>query len=153
MDESGPVEIIPPADEHANTGVKYIYDNGVEMIQGGPNGITFVGTSGLISVDRGYLISVPDSILKQPLDAKDVHLRFATSHYQDWLDCVRSRQRPIADVEIGARSVTVCHLGNLAFWNRRKLHWDPKAWHFVNDRAADAWLDYNRRDPWKLPTV
>jgi hypothetical protein len=56
-------------------------------------------------------------------------------------------------VEIGARSVTVCHLGNLAYWNHRKLRWDPEHWHFVGDSEADKWLDRARRDPWQLPTV
>ena len=48
------------------------------------------------------------------------------AHRRDWLNCIRSRKKPIADVEIGARSVTVCHLGNLAYWNHRTLRWDPK---------------------------
>src|SRR5216683_1922610 len=62
-------------------------------------------------------------------------------HHQDWFDCIKSRKRPICDVEIGARSVTVCHLGNLAYWNHRKLAWDPKEWRFVKDDAANRWLD------------
>ena len=46
-------------------------------------------------------------------------------HMQNWFDCIRSRQKPIADVEIGHRSATVCHLGNIARWTNRQLHWDP----------------------------
>jgi hypothetical protein len=56
-------------------------------------------------------------------------------------------------VEIGARSVTVCHLGNLAYWNHRKLRWDPKEWQFVDDAEANKWRDRERRDPWQLPKV
>jgi hypothetical protein len=82
-----------------------------------------------------------------------VHLPEAPNHHQDWLDCILSRKRPIADVEIGARSVTVCHLGNLAYWNRRTLHWDPQAWRFVGDDQANTWLDRERRDPWQLPKI
>jgi hypothetical protein len=49
--------------------------------------------------------------------------------------------------------VTVCHLGNLAYWNHRKLRWDPKAWQFVDDAEANQWRDRERRDPWQLPKV
>ncbi len=154
MDDSGPVEIIPPEDEKAEVGLRYRYANGVEMIHGGPSGVTFTGTKGLIHVDRNRLISVPDTILKEPLGRRDVHLPEAANHHQDWLDCIASRKRPIADVEIGARSVTVCHLGNLAYWNRRTLRWDPQSWRFVNDdQANSSWLDRDRRDPWQLPKI
>jgi predicted dehydrogenase len=153
MDHSGPVEIIPPRDEKATQGIKYIYANGVEMIHGGPSGVTFVGTNGLIAVDRDHLTSVPAKILKEPLGDKDVHLLESPGHHQNWIDCIKSRERPIADVEIGARSVTVCHLGNLVYWNRKRLKWDPEAWHFVDDAEANTWLDRPRRDSWQLPEV
>jgi predicted dehydrogenase len=153
MDRSGPVEIIPPDDEKATQGVKFVYDNGVELIHGGPSGVTFVGTGGMIYVDRDKLISVPDKILKEPLGDKDVHLFKSPGHHQNWIECIKSRERPICDVEVGARSVTVCHLGNLAYWNHRKLRWDPKAWSFVGDTEANTWIDRERRDPWQLPNV
>jgi hypothetical protein len=66
---------------------------------------------------------------------------------------VRSRKRPICDVEIGARSVTVCHLGNLAYWNHKVLRWDPKAWQFVGDTGDPKWLDRERREGYGLPKV
>jgi len=116
-------------------------------------GVAFIGTEGKIFVNRGYLASDPVDLIKQPLGEKDVHLFKSPGHQRDWLNCVRSRKRPLCDVEIGARSVTVCHLGNLAYWNHRKLQWDPKNWHFVNDTAADKWMDRERRDPWQLPKV
>ncbi len=160
MDESGPVEIIPPADPKAEKGVRYVYANGVEVIHGDEyekgkkvRGVAFIGSDGKIFVDRGYIASDPADILKQPLGEKDVHLYKSPGHQRDWLDCIRSRKRPICDVEVGARSVTVCHLGNLAYWNHRKLRWDPTKWQFVDDAEANKWLDRERRDPWQLPTV
>jgi len=153
MDESGPVTIIPPVSESQNRGLRFVYANGVEVIHGGPNGITFVGTEGLISVDRGYILSVPDKILQTPLTDKDIHLYKATNHHDDFLECVKTRKRPIADVEIGARTATVCHLGNLAYWNRKTLKWDPRAWSFVGDAGSNSWLLREARDPWKLPTI
>jgi len=150
MDTAGPVEIIPPADPNAGHGVKLIYANGVEVSHGGPSGLTIVGTSGVISVDRDHIASVPEKIMKEPLGEKDVHLFESPGHHRNWLDCIRTREKPICDIEIGARSVTVCHLGNLAYWNRRRLRWDPKAWQFIDDREANTWLDRPMREPWKL---
>src|SRR3984957_880692 len=160
MDESGPVEIIPPEDPKAERGLRYIYANGVEVIHAEEyepgkkvKGVAFIGSEGKIFVDRGYLASDPGELIKQALTQKDVHLFKSPGHQRDWLDCIRSRKRPLCDVEVGARSVTVCHLGNLAYWNHRKLHWDPTAWRFVNDAEADKWLHRERRDPWQLPKV
>jgi predicted dehydrogenase len=160
MDESGPVEIIPPEDPKAVFGVRYVYANGVEVIHAdkddkgqGVNGVTFVGDSGRVFVNRGYLASDPVDLHKQKPGEKDVHLYVSPGQQKDWLNCVKSRKRPICDVEIGARSVTVCHLGNLAYWNHRKLRWDPKEWRFVNDAEADKWLDRERREGYALPTV
>jgi predicted dehydrogenase len=153
MDESGPVEIVPPDDPTATRGVKYVYANGVEMFHGGPGGCVFEGTEGKLRIDRGHLSSEPESIVKEPLRDDEVHLFKSPGHHRNWIDCIRSRQRPVADVEIGARSVTVVHLGNLAYWYGRKLRWDPKSWKFVGDDEANGWLDRERRDPWQLPEV
>jgi len=153
MDQSGPVRIIPPEDPKATRGVKYIYANGVEMIHGGPGGCVFEGTEGKLHINRRHLSSEPESIVQDPLADDEVHLYESPGHHRDWLNAIRSRQRPVADVEIGARSVTVCHLGNLAYWNHRELKWDPEAWRFVDDEEANQWLDRPRRDPWQLPTV
>ncbi len=74
-------------------------------------------------------------------------------HHRNWLDCIKTRERPVADVESGARTVTVCHLGNLAYWHRRALKWDPQRWQFVGDAEANTWLDRDRREPWALPVL
>jgi len=153
MDESGPVEIIPPEDPKAMTGVRYLYSNGVVMTHGGPSGCVFTGTAGTLHIDRGVLTSDPDSIIKEPLGSSDVHLYESPGHHRNWLDCIRSRKRPIADVEIGARSVAVVILGNLAYWHRRKLQWDPAKWEFVGDKADQSLLDRDRREHWELPVV
>lgn len=156
MDESGPVEIIPPEDPKRGNGVRFIYANGVEVIHGGwttPDGkgiggVNFVGETGSVHVDRGQLQSWPDAVVKEPLGTSEKPLYKSPGHHQDWFNCIRNRKRPICDVEIGARSVTVCHLGNLAYWNGRKLRWDPKRWRFVGDREADTWRERERRSPW-----
>lgn len=152
MDNSGPIEIIPPADDTAETGVVYRFENGVEVIHGGPSGCVFYGERGTLSIDRGAIHSDPEEIVKTPLADHEVHLPVSPGHHRNWLDCIRSRERPIADVEFGARTVTQIHLGNLAYWHRTKLQWNPQAWRFV-DPAHEAWLDRPRRDPWQLPAV
>jgi predicted dehydrogenase len=153
MDESGPVEVIPPEDPRAQSGVKFIYANGVEMTHGGPSGCAFTGTRGKLWIDRGVLKSDPESIVKEPLGKDEVHLYESPGHHRDWINCIRSRKRPVADVEIGARSVTVVHLGNLAYWHGRRLQWDPQGWSFKDDAEANRWLDRERRDPWQLPSA
>ena len=152
MDESGPVEIIPPDDPSKGTGVRYLYDNGVEMIHGGPGGCTFTGTEGTLRIDRGHLSADPAEAIKDPIGNDEVHLYESTDHHRNWLDCIRTREKPVADVEIGARSVTVVHLGNLAYWHGKKLNWDPQRWRF-DSAEANTWLDNPRRDPWQLPNV
>ena len=92
--------------------------------------------------------------MKEPLGENEVHLPRSPGHHRNWLDCVRSRQRPVADVEIGARSVAICILGNLAYWNGRGFKWDPAAWQFPGDEEANRrYLDRERREGWALPTA
>ncbi len=150
MDDSGPVEIIPPDDPNAKKGVRFIYANGVEMIHGDSGGVLFIGTEGKILVNRGKFEATPKELGETPLPTNAVRLYNSYNHAKDFLDCVRSRKRPICDVEIGCRSVTVCHLGNLAYWNHRRLKWDPAAERFIGDEQANQWLDRPKRGPWKV---
>ncbi len=153
-DDSGPVEIIPPEDPQLGRGVRFIYDDGVEMTHGGPAGCVFTGTEGTLHIGRGVLTSDPESIVKEPLREDEVHLFDSPGHHRNWLDCIRTREKCVAPVEAGARTVTIVHLGNLAYWHGRSFKWDPKNWRFVDDDEANAqFLDRPRRDPWQLPEV
>jgi predicted dehydrogenase len=152
-DHSGPVRVSPPNDSKAEFGARLVYDDGVEMFHGGPSGATFIGTQGMIHVDRDKILSVPDKILKEPLEKKDVRLPRANGHRSNWIECVRTRSTPIANAEVGARTAAVCVLANLAYQLNRELNWDPTAWRFLDNDAKPVWLDRERRDPWKLPTV
>ena len=152
MDHSGPVEILPP-NGSAREFLTYRYANGVEMIHtpNTENGVTFYGTDGWIFVNRGGFKASSDDISKQPLGDSDVRLYHSRDHQGDFLECVISRKKPICDVEVGTRSVTVCHLGNLAYWNNRALRWNPETERFVKDPEANMyWLDINRRGEWQL---
>jgi predicted dehydrogenase len=152
-DESGPTEVIPPRDEKAEYGATLLYAGGPRVVHGGPDGITFIGTKGQIHVFRDRLSSIPDDILKVPLKDEDVKLPKAPSQIRNWLDCVKSREKPICDVEIGARSIACAHLCNLAYWHRKRLRWDPAKWEFVGDTEADEWREYERRKGYEAPKV
>ncbi len=72
----------------------------------------------------------------------------ANNQRQNWIDCIRSRRRPVADVEIGARSAQVCQLGNIGYRLRRMLRWDPARAMFVDDAEANRLRSRENRAPW-----
>ena len=152
MDGSGPVKVVPP-NESEDGLLTYHYDNKDQtkvVHQGGGNGVLFVGTDGIVEVNRGHFRTDPPEIGQEPLGPGDVHLYDSANHYRDFLNCVKTRQRPICDVETGASSVTVCHLGNIAWWLGRTLEWDPARREIVGDPEASRWMDRPRRAPWYL---
>ena len=168
MDESGPIAVwtegprlaAPVDTEPCNKGqrekqcsvpkVFFLYpgDIVVELGKGPAGGATFIGEKGTITVDRGMCKSDPPELAAEALRKA---ARQNENHIQNWLECIRSRQRPRADVEIGHRSATVCHLGNIARWAGRKLRWDPIREIFPDDAEANAYLDRPRRKPYQLP--
>lgn len=149
MDNSGPVKIEPPEDK-ATTGLKFTYANGVVMYHGGPSGCTFEGTKGTLYVDRGKIQSDSANILEAKIGENEFHVEPSDNHHRNWLDAIRSRKKPICDVEIGHRSATVCELGQIGYDLRRPLNWDPVKERFVGDDDANKLLSRPMRDPWKL---
>jgi len=164
MDESGPVEVWTEGEKFdpptytkpesvargnklcASPLVFFRYANGVtvNLDKGNPGGGIFIGQQGKIEIFRGKVTSNPPEIAAEITKAagKD------DNHVRNWLDCIRSREKPAADVEIGHRSTTVCHLGNIARWTGRKLRWDPVKETFPDDPEANKLLDRARRKPW-----
>ncbi len=158
-DGSGPVEAQGAgefAPEHAlfTTATKVHFEcqyaNGVRLIcETGESGCRFEGSRGAIDVSRGSLRADPASILAADLGDDAIRLYRSDDHKQDFFDCIRTRRLPVADVEIGHRSATVCHLGNIAMLLGRPLKWDPKAERFVGDSEADRMLWRPARAPWR----
>jgi predicted dehydrogenase len=149
MDGNGPVEIIPKGPDSPEL-MTFKYANGVVMHRGQCNGILFTGSEGEIEVNRGYFQATPKSIADEPLGPKDVHLYESPGHRQDWINCIRNRRRPICDVAIGASTITVCHLANIAWWLGRAIKWDPAKREIVGDAEASRWMDRPKRAPWRL---
>jgi hypothetical protein len=77
----------------------------------------------------------------------------AKYHMQDWLECMKSRKTPLADVEIGHRSISVCHLVNITREMAHKLRWDPEAEGFIGDAEANDRLTRQRRKGYELPQI
>jgi len=73
------------------------------------------------------------------------------AHVRNFLDCVKSRKRPNADVEEGHLSAILCHLGNIATRLGRSLKWDAEKEEIVGDGDANRWLSKEYRKPWVLP--
>jgi predicted dehydrogenase len=149
MDDTGPVEIIPPDGKEVRV-LTYRYATGVVMTRDKANGVLFTGTQGRIEVNRGYLKTWPETLQEVRLGPDEVRLYESNNHHADWLSAIRTRSKPICDVDIGARSVTVCHLGNIAYQLGRPLRWDPEAERFVGDDDANRLLDRAKRSPWHL---
>jgi len=133
--------------------VTFRYANGVILTLGDApgGGAIFIGQEGQITIDRNKLTSKPEEIAKQPIKDSEIRLYKSDNHMQNWFDCMRTRQLPVADVEIGHRSTTVCHLGNIARWLGRKLRWDPDTETFPGDDEANAYVDRPQRKPYQLP--
>jgi len=152
MDNSGPVEVYPP--EGSNE-ITYKYANGVILTRQEPAEwkdytVTFVGTEGKIVVHREYLNTWPSNLVNRKFGPTDIRLYKSNNHYADWLQSIRTRSKPICDVEIGCRSATVCHIGNITYELKRPLRWDPAGEHFVDDAEADRLLSRSKRSPWHL---
>jgi len=149
MDGSGPVEIIPPQDPKAEKGLKFVYANGVEMIHGGEADCVFVGDKGTIFASRGGIKSTPGEIVKTPIGEKEWRVYPASNHQRNWIDCIRSRKPTIVPAEVGHRSATICHLGNIGYQLKRTLKWDPVKEQF-DDAEANKLTSREPREMWKI---
>jgi hypothetical protein len=80
----------------------------------------------------------------------EIHLPVSREHHGNWLDAIRSRQPPIAPVEVAHRSCSACLLHHIAMKTKRTLHWDPVHERFKDDDDANAMLSRPQRWPYML---
>ena len=153
MDETGPVTLIPPEDPGAVRGLQMIYANGIEMIHedfGRGWAVRFIGSEGSLDVSRSFLDSDPPDLASIEIKSTDKRLYYSDNHYLDWITAIKNRTRPVADVEIGHRSASVCNLANIAYWLNRELEWDPVSESFVRNAKANRLRTKKYRNPYVI---
>jgi predicted dehydrogenase len=174
MDENGPVEVKAPADWDAPNarGAQLIYASGIVLTHVTGKGVEFKGTKGTVNVNRGKFEVILDggktykfwdketdkgtslqreyTLAERELlaDAK-IKLYNSKDQLQDFLACVKSRQKPICDVGIGASSAICCHLMNFAYWHGASFKWDPIK-HEFTEGGDSKWLTREYRGEWKV---
>ena len=163
-DDTGPVEVelldakfLPKGslfDVATETKFRCRYANGVELVcdmDKSQVGARFEGTDGMVQVGYGGFFTKPESLKTAELGSNEIRLGDSNDHVRNFLDCVKSRREPVAPVEAGHRSASVCHLGNIAvrLGKRKVLRWDPVQERFTNDDEANAFLTRPMRAPWR----
>ena len=133
-------------------------------------GILFCGTDGSLMLDRSGHEIIPDAtelpygiklsqgdrplrkigLKAEKFKAKDDGI---PSHVENFMDCLKTRKRPVADIEIAHRSTNTCHLGNIAWKVGRKLHWDAATESIKGDAEATTLLAREPRAGFELPSL
>jgi predicted dehydrogenase len=164
FDNTGPVEVegkgtYPPRDAVWNTPTTFRitarYEGGVTMIiAAGSEDIwestKWIGDDGWIWVDRGDQEAEPASVLTSEIKPSEIHLPKSPGHYEEFIQCVKSRGVTLTPAEVALRSTTPAWLGEIAMLTGRKIRWDPKEQRLLNDPEAEKLLSRNMRIPWRL---
>ena len=117
-------------------------------VEGRSAAAAFYGEAGTLVVDRGgwKVYDLAETIASDSSEQPIAHLR-------NFIDCIKSRSRPAADIETGHVSSALCHLGNIAYRVGREVTFSPEAATFGSDREASLLLSREYRSPWDLPSV
>jgi hypothetical protein len=110
--------------------------------------VQFIGSEGKIEVSRSFYRSDIEGLTELELKAGDRPLYHSDNHYQDWVDAIKTRTRPVADVETGHRTATVCNIANIAYTLERPLKWAPAHEKFIDDEDANSMLTRPFRGTW-----
>ncbi len=157
MDGLGPSEYIPKGYSNAEY-LTMKYQNGIVMTEQkwdekGSSGVRFNGTNGWLSVKRGDIqCSDPSLLVKNETSNPGADREVGPPHMQDFIDAVRSRKDPIAPVEVGCSTNTLCCLANIATELQRPVKWNPATLSFGEDKEASEHrlYDYKYRNPYSL---
>ena len=158
---TGPVKIQNARATYAqhpiyNTATEYyfecIYKNGVKLVltNNAKGGVTFEGTEGKVWANRGDHLTWPESMRTTIVKPEEIHLYRSSGHVKNFIDCIISRNQPIAPIEVGHRSISIAHLGNIAMKLGRDVEWDPDNEKFINDDLANIKLGRPMRTPWRM---
>jgi predicted dehydrogenase len=162
MDRSGPISVEAVSsrksgrncyDVFQDFDVTYTYPENITVLctNKGENGVEFHGENGWIFVSRGVIRASDQRLLDEPLSSGSTRLYMSNDHHANFVDCIRTRKQPICDAEIGHRSASVCHMGNICMrLEGRKLDWDPAKEMFTNSPLANSYLARQMRKPWRV---
>jgi predicted dehydrogenase len=139
---AGPTDIIPPDGNDVKM-LTYRFADGLVMYHGGTGDITYKGTEGTLT-KGGPKPGHPIKPSNMPI------YKGKGGIFGDFLHCVKTREKPFRNIEVAHRTCTVCHLGNIAYWLKRPLKWDPMKEEIVGDAEAARWIDRPKREPWAL---
>ena len=151
----------PTDDAHYNTATEFLisakFADGqeIEIRHDGDNGILFEGTKGTLFVSRGSIKGqAVDDLATNPLPEgameKVYKNRPLTGHYQNFFECVASRQEPISDVFSHHRALSTCHLAGIAARVGRPIQWDPTRELVINDTQAQGLVARGRRKGFEI---
>lgn len=161
-ERTGPIEIRAAQakfepDPLWNTATEFyfeaIYENGVKMIVSNREkmGVRFEGSEGWVTADRGRHDASDKKILDSKIGEKEIRLYESNDHFRNFIDGVLTRKECVAPCEVAHRSITICHLGNIAMrLGRESLKWNPEKEEIVDDAEAAKWLSREYRAPWRL---
>ncbi|MDP8244857.1 MAG: Gfo/Idh/MocA family oxidoreductase [Candidatus Hinthialibacter antarcticus] len=160
-DQTGPVEISGsaeyPREGLYDTATSYSfvckYKTGVTINISSSNrgGTKWIGENGWVWVNRGAIEASDENLLKKDcIGPNDTRLYQSRDHFQNFLDCVKSRQETICPAETGCRSISVGHLGEITMLLNRKIRWNPDTETIIDDPEANALLGRAYRKPWTL---
>ena len=138
------------------TAFRALHADGIELIcrtQEPGFGARFEGTDGWIEYRYRKILCEPESLKDSVIGPDEIHLPVSDNHYRNFIDAVKARRDPIEPVEVGHRTVSICHLGNIAMRLKRKFRWDPVKEEVIGDDEAAAMLRRPYRGPWSIETV
>ncbi len=117
-------------------------------MEGYENGNAFYGTKGFLLMGKNdnFKLYGERNKLIEEMAAEGTNTENTLIHHQDFINCIRSGDRPQADIEIGHHSATACHLGNIASRLKRTLFFDGKTEQVVGDKEANDLLSRTYRD-------
>lgn len=130
---------------------EYRFNNQRGLDGGGSHGSEFIGTKGTLIVDREGYRFFPNGDPKNVEEPPKLE-RTESTHWQNFLDCVKSREVPRSGIESMAKTTMICHLGNIAYECGKVVQWDGQKEDIVNHHDVKNCISYEReyRKPWKL---
>ena len=116
-------------------------------------GTVWYGEKGWIQVNRSGLWASKPEFLKIPESELKTKIYKSTDHWQNFLDCVKSREKTITPAEVAHNSISVALIGEIAMLTGEELKWDAKNEQFTNSDYANRLLSRPFRSPWAMPKI